>query len=146
MMAYATTDDMIRQLGEREVLSLADRDADGQPDPGVLEGALDAATAEINVYLAERYSLPLATAYPILTTYCVDIARYRLLGAQTTETEPARVRYRDAIRFLELVAQGKVSLGANPDGSAAVQQKQIGVVGSRRVFTRCTLQDFVKPC
>ena len=146
MAAYATPDDMARQLGEREVLALADRDATGTADPAVLESALEAATAEINVYLAERYPLPLKTGYPILVTYCVDIARYRLLGAQATETEAARVRYKDAIRFLELVAQGKVSLGASPDGSATAPQKQIGVVGSRRVFTRRTLKDFIAPC
>ncbi|MDS6630663.1 DUF1320 domain-containing protein [Klebsiella michiganensis] len=55
----------------------------------------------------------------ILTGKCCDIARYELTGAQTQNTEEIRQRYEDAIRYLERVADDRITLGRLPDGSVA---------------------------
>lgn len=138
-MAYATAADMIAQLGEREVIALTDRDNLGVVDATVLSDALDKASAEIDGYLAAGgYQVPLASPPPILAIYCCDIGRYRLVGAAAVETETARNRYKDAIKFLESVRDGRLKLG----GSIAAPGGSVSVVGGGRIFTSETLADF----
>jgi phage gp36-like protein len=138
-MAYATAADMVAQLGEREVIALTDRDNLGVVDETVLAAALDKASAEIDGYLAAGgYEVPLASPPSILAIYCCDIARYRLVGAAAVETETARNRYKDAMKFLESVRDGRLKLG----GSTTAPGGVVTVVGSSRIFTDDTLADF----
>lgn len=116
---YATRDDMVRQFGETECIALSDRDYTGEIDDDVLNGGLERATATIDSYLAGRYPVPWTDTPGILTGKCCDIARYELTGAQTQNTEEIRQRYEDAIRYLERVADGRITLGRLPDGSVA---------------------------
>lgn len=112
-MSYALQADMTLRFGEAEVIELADRDNLGTIDATVLQGALDDASAEIDAYLSCRYVVPLTIVPRVFVTYCCDIARYRLSGAATTEVDPVRDRYKDAIRFLEAVRDGKIELSTN---------------------------------
>ena len=48
---YANREDMVRAFGERECVSLTDRNYTGQIDDDVLNGALVQASAEIDGYL-----------------------------------------------------------------------------------------------
>lgn len=141
-MTYATSSDMTAQFGSREVVALTDRDDDGVIDAAVMASALAQASAEIDTYLVGRYTLPLANTFPMLTIYCCDIARYRLSGSDVAEVETTRNRYKDAIRFLESVRDGKTRLGADTGGAAATEQARIAVVGSDRVFDSGSLADF----
>lgn len=110
-MAYATRNDMAARFGEDELIELTDRANVGQVDELVLAGALDDASAEIDSYLAGRYAVPLAQAPRFLAGLCSDIARYRLCGSGTRSTDEIHERYRNAIRFLEKVSSGAVSIG-----------------------------------
>ena len=135
-MSYATRADLIARFGEREVMTMTDRSLTGQIDEAVLDAALAAADAEIDGYLGGRYPLPLPAVPRILTGYACDIARYRMVGADAFETEPIRQRYRDAIKFLEQVAAGKITLGGMPDGSVAKPGNTIAFVPGSKVFGR----------
>lgn len=110
-MAYATRDAMAARFGEGELIELTDRDQDGVVDEAALAEALEDASAEIDSYLAGRYAVPLAQAPRFLAGLCMDIARYRLCGSGTRSTDEINERYRNAIRFLEKVASGAVSIG-----------------------------------
>lgn len=114
-MAYATQSDMERRFGADEVLQLADRDGDSVHDAGVIDGALNDASAEIDAYLAGRYALPLASTPPLITRIACDIARYRLWDDHASEE--VRRRYEDARRLLGEIAAGRVTLGL-PDAPA----------------------------
>lgn len=118
-MTYATQANMITRFGEDEVIALTDRANVGTVDSAVLAGALAEADAEIDPYLAPRHPLPLASVPKILTGYACDIARYRLCGAGVTETDAIRNRYKDAVRFLESVASGKIGLGLDAANNPA---------------------------
>lgn len=119
-MTYATPTDLIARFGEKEALALADRAFAGVVDEAVLAEALEWATAEIDGYLSGRYALPLSPVPRILTGYACDIARYQLCGTGgVVVTEEIRTRYQDAIKFLRLAAEGKVSLGGMPSGESA---------------------------
>jgi phage gp36-like protein len=136
-MPYATLSDMIAEFGEREVVALTDRDNIGYIDTPLLEDRLDKASAEIDTYLVGRYAVPLSIVSPLIVTYTCDIARYRLSGAQVTEVDTVRNRYKDALRFLEAVRDGKIDLGADlaPATDAATQNLVFFTDGAR-VFSR----------
>jgi len=141
-VSYATQQDMIDRFGEREVIALSDRDDNGVIDVPVLAAGLVAADNEINAYLAGAYSLPLSITLPIVRDFACDIARYRLSSGEVVETEEVRNRYRDAIKFFEKVAAGKISLGVS------LLNQQTSMVGSvksstpNRVFNADSLRDF----
>lgn len=118
-MTYATQDDLATRYGANELLQLADRDGDGIADPGVIEGALAEASAEIDLYLQGRYALPLT--HPLLTTLACDIARYRLWKDEATDR--VRNAATDARRMLDHLASGKITLDrpTTPTGGAQVQ-------------------------
>ncbi|WP_423197447.1 DUF1320 domain-containing protein [Cupriavidus sp. H19C3] len=111
-MAYATRDDMAARFGEDELIQLSDRDDQGEINVGVLADALEDASAEMDSYLAGRYAVPLAQAPRFLAGLCMDIARYRLCGSGgRRSTEDIDDRYKNAVKFLEKVANGTVSIG-----------------------------------
>lgn len=128
-MTYASRDDMVKAFGQDECIALTDRDFTGAIDDAVLAGGLERASARIDTYLASRYPVPWADTPGVLIGTCCDIARYELTGASTQNTDEVRERYRDAVRFLESVSAGRVTLGRLSDGSVADGS------GSRARFT-----------
>lgn len=116
-MSYATEVDMLARFGAEEMTALTDRDGNGSAVSGMMERALDDASAEIDVYLAGRYALPLAHVPTVLVRIACDIARYRLWADRASDE--VRRRYEDARRFLEALAKGDVRMGADSPGDAA---------------------------
>jgi phage gp36-like protein len=108
-MAYATVADLVARYGEEEIKQRTDRLGAGAIDAAVAQQALDDAAAEIDSYLASRYTLPLPTAPAILSRLNCTIARYRLW--EDLASDRVRQDYDDAMRFLTALARGTVSLG-----------------------------------
>lgn len=136
-MTYAAKANMLARFGEPEVIALTDRDHLGVVDDVVLDGALAEADTEIDPYLAPRHQLPLANVPRILTGFACDIARYRLCGAGVTETDEIRNRYKDAVKFLENVASGKIGLGLDAANNVAKPANMVQFAESTgRVFGR----------
>lgn len=135
-MSYATRPEMIARFGETEVIALTDREDVGEIDDGVLASALEDASAEMDTYLASRYSVPVKTHARFLAGLCCDIARYRLSGSETAETNPIRIRYRDAIRFLERAADGAITLGLDVAGDTIQPANTIQFDMGTRIFSR----------
>lgn len=131
-MPYALKADMLEEFSEAELIQLTDRDTPptGAIVDAVLDRALTGASAEIDGYLARYAGATLDL--PILTRYCCDMARYRLY--RDAAPEEVRTRYKDAVRFLELVAAGKISLGAQAE--AAVPENTISFTPGQKVFGR----------
>jgi phage gp36-like protein len=141
-MAYASTQDMVARFGLREVIAITDRENTGDVDETVLAPALAEATAEIEGHLAARYSLPLENVPLLVVGLCCDIARYRLSGADVLETDPTRNRYRDAVRMLELIGAGKVSLGLDQAGQPAPTSGTVRIQPGERSFPAGSLKDW----
>ena len=110
----------------------------------VIVAAVNDAQGYIDGFLARRgYALPLATRFGIVTRWARAITRYslhqdRLSGEQN---DPIVRDYRDALKFLQLVAEGKFSLGQDdpltPPSSGAPSFSK-----PARVFSADTLKDF----
>lgn len=105
---------------------------------------IERADAEIDARLAARgYALPLSSAqFPVLRVWAVAITRY-LLARQLEPSGEKPVRtdrdYRDAIASLDLIAVGKLSLGANDPLAVGQQSATIEVTGNPRLMSRQSL-------
>jgi phage gp36-like protein len=112
-MTYATQADMADRFGNDELAQRTDRVAGLVIDATVLGRALSDADAELNGYLATRYTLPLPSTPVVLVRMACDVARYRLFGDGVPET--VRTRYLDAVSLLKRLANGEVQLaGISP--------------------------------
>ncbi|WP_411832322.1 phage protein Gp36 family protein [Pseudoxanthomonas mexicana] len=108
------------------------------------------ADGEVDARLAQRgYPLPQdAAQFPILTVWARAIARYHLHRQRDkTSEETGRIErdYRDALRALDQVAAGKLSLGVNdPLAPAPADPDDPGtgstrLISNERMFSRKTL-------
>lgn len=114
-----------------------------------IERELTRVDGEVDARLATRgYALPLdAAQFPVLTVWARSIARYHLNAARNgdgADVEQGRVErdYLDARKALQLVADGKLSLGAN-DPLATVDDSSDGHIRMQshsRLFNRSSLQ------
>lgn len=127
-MPYALKSDIEGLYGPALLDVIADRDRDGKGDKAVVDQALASASAEIDGFLSQRYTLPLDPAPAVLKQYCIDIAVYRMSPTDDNRTEEMRRRYEDAIAFLTKVAEGKLGLGSDSDGDAVSDRGTAGAL------------------
>lgn len=142
MSSYASITELRQWIDEDVLIQLTD-DADaGVTDEDVVTTALEAATVEIDGYLGGRYTLPFTTAPAILAKLCVDIAGW-LLHIRRDAGAPAhwQKRYENATAFLEKVAQGKITLGADDPAGTGTADQPASSSGDR-IFTTDTLAGY----
>ena len=118
-VAYATQEDITALHGAKKLRTLADRDRDGSVDSEAVARALEAASAEIDSYLAARYVTPVDPAPITLRDVAIEIAVYRLANNGAGLTEDVRKRYDDSLRFLRDLAGGRADLPGAQDIEAA---------------------------
>lgn len=106
----------------------------------IIDAAIGDADAEIDGYLAKRYTLPLSPAPKVVNKFSKDIAVYNLFSRigidESSDQKTYLNRYNSAIKFLTLVAEGKVSLGAESDDPAAAAATGFSVTSNPRLFSR----------
>lgn len=106
-----------------------------------IDEAISSADGEIDGYLATRYPVPLDPVPALISKFSADIAIYNLYSrVAETIPETRSDRYKNAIRTLEKISEGKIKLGAEVEPPAkATTTAQ--VTGPARLFTRETLKD-----
>jgi phage gp36-like protein len=140
-MPYATKQDLLDRFGQAQIIEISDKAGAGSIDDTVVTRALGDAEATIDSYLGGRYMLPLTSVPDRLKIAACDIARYQMY--ERDATEEVTTRYKDQIRWLELVAQGKVSLGLDAADQVTATPFVPELSGPDRVFSDTTLSDFV---
>ena len=111
-MAYATIQDCIDRKDQDLLLVLLDLTEPADLASSARLGeALDDATQEIDGYLGARYTLPLPTAPKLLKRHAIDIALYQIASEADKATDELRLRYTDAVKLLEKISKGTVTLG-----------------------------------
>ena len=118
-MSYCAQADLARMLPESVLIRLTDDASAGSIDAEKIAEAIDTASDEIDAYIGGRYALPIAgTVPPILAKLCADIAIYNLYSRVKEQAPELRSeRYKAAIKLLEAIASGKISLGVQPPPS-----------------------------
>lgn len=134
-MTYATVADMTFRYQRSNLDRLTSSKTDsGMPDDTVIVTALNDAAAIMDSYIVARYTLPLTVAPATLPQICCVIAWYFMMDMQANEQ--ATQRYKDAIRWLEGVRDGKIPLGTDTTGSAPEGENLVQVVSDQPVFSR----------
>lgn len=141
-MPYATLADLRSRYGA-EIDQVADRDGDGLADPAVVDGVLADVAAEIDSYLATRYTLPLATVPLLLTRLACAIGRERLAlaaGLVLDADQPARVEANAARKTLVALSNGSALLGTQPE-PAQQTAGMVQMTSGGRVWSRAATGD-----
>lgn len=138
-MAYSTLNDIEDQISEEKLAELTSDDGDPVDETVVTKAIVDA-DSTIDSYISKAYSVPvmIVPVPPKLNQLSVTIAVYKLFSRRASNVggvnETVQKDYDDAIRFLELVAVGKATIGIVPTPQTA---SSVGgsVSGARRVFS-----------
>lgn len=139
-MTYAVQQDLVDRFSQAEMAQVTDRDSGQVIDTAVLGRALVDADAEIDGYLAARYSLPLATVPVVLVRIAADIARYRLFADRATEA--VRKRYEDAVRDLKAISSGTIVIDGAVPLAPAERGMTVAVRSPDPIFSSSTLASF----
>ena len=105
--------------------------------------AVNQADGLIDGYLRQRrYALPLFPVPRLVAEWSRAIARYYLHRNSITDerSDPIARDYRDALRQLQQVVDGKLSLG--PEDPQAPKTEGVQISAAERVWDRNTLRDF----
>jgi len=141
-MAYCDQADIIALIGETALMQLTDDDGAGVIDSARVTRAIADADAAVDSYCQGLYTTPLSPVPAMITRIACDIAAYNLYSRRDMPMPDIRKdRNTAAIRFLELVAAGKVSLGADTPAPSDTQHS-VDFNSSARKFTRGKLRDF----
>lgn len=135
-MTYATQTDMTDRYGETELIQLTDRTGAGVINVTVLNQALADADAEIDAYLAGRYTIGEDSVPLVLKRAACDIARCNLYSDAAPDL--IVTRRKEAVRLLENIAKGTVNLGLDSAGATAPSADTVQFVTGGKVFKRET--------
>lgn len=111
----------------------------------LIEAAIADADGEIDGYLAKRYNVPLSIIPKVINKFSKDIALYNLFSrmgiGKDSDEEIYLTRYNAAVKFLTLVAEGKISLGCEADGDPmGAAAAGFTVQSSPRLFRRSSMR------
>lgn len=141
---YSILDDIKKLIPEEVLIQLTDDESLGTVNAGRITEAIAQADSEIDSYCGGRYSVPFATAPGIVKKISVDIAIYNLYSRRVEVIPETRAdRYKNAIRQLEGISKGTISIGVDPAPSASTQTSNTVLVEtSERLFTRENMSGF----
>jgi phage gp36-like protein len=153
-MAYCALADILDQLEEQKLIQLTDDEnlnpatIDSEdPDCADIIARIDKAIADadaiIDSYCEGRYTVPLSPVPNRIRQIDVDVAIYNLYSRRSGGGVPEirSERYKEVIRFLEKVAEGKITLGASTPAPANTEHP-VDIAGNERIFTRDLLDGF----
>ena len=111
----------------------------------ISESAVSDACAEIDGYLAKRYSVPLQNPPQVIHKFAKDIAVYNLvsrIGIDENEREKTYLtRYNAAISFLLNVAKGTINVDTGEEaGSQQAAANGFNMNSAKRVFSRHSMR------
>ena len=128
-------------IGDEYIEDPAEREAKVGP---IIDGAIADAEGEIDGYLSKRYNVPLDPPPRIISKCAKDIAIYNLysrIGIDEAGSEKNFLnRYNAAIKFLTLVVEGKVSIGAEADDPTTAAATGFSAQSNPRLFSRNTMR------
>lgn len=135
-MPYSDQNDILEQLDETVLIELTDDAGAGEVDGDKVTRAIADADATIDAYCQDRYTLPLSPVPEKIRQISVDIAIYNLYSRRDDTTpETRKDRHKEAIRFLEKVAEGKIKLGSETPAQTNTGHS-VELDSNDRIFTR----------
>lgn len=110
----------------------------------LIAAAIVDAGAEIDGYLGGRYPVPLDPAPKVIAKMCKDMAVYNLISRSGLDEQGQEksflTRYNSAIKFLTMVAEGRVSLGTGEAATVTAAPASYSIKADGRIFGRSRLE------
>lgn len=132
---YCTLADIKKTIPEAALVQLTDDDSLGVVDEAKVDEAISSAGGEIDGYLAGRYQVPIDPVPALVAKCAVDIATYNLYSRVVESVpETRKDRYKNAVRILENIAAGKLTLGETP-APAATPASSVRASAPARIFS-----------
>ncbi len=142
-MAYCTLEDIQDRVPDHDLISLTDDTGADAVDTALVARVIGEADATVDAYCSGRYGAPLNPVPEKIVQVAADLAAYALYSRKAMDEAPTvrKDAHKEALRFLEMVAKGNVSLGS---GGPAAQDTPHAVEfsGPDRVFSRDTMKGF----
>lgn len=144
-MPYSTVADIKNLITEASVVQLTDDEQLGAVNQARVDAAISSADELIDGFLRSRYTLPLASAPPLLRDLSVDIAVYRLYDRRFSASMPESIKakYDNALKLLGMIQKGQVQLGADDpaesDGGGSYASNK---TSDSRAFTKDVLDQY----
>ncbi len=140
---YCDQAQMVERFGEQVVLQLTDRAGAGVIDAAVLGAAIADASAEIDMYLAGRYALPLSTVPLTVARLACVLTRDVLATGSDVSDERWSRQADDARKLLREIAAGKVSLGVDALAQDPAGEDGAQMVSGGRIWNRDESKGFL---
>lgn len=136
---YLSIAEFVARFGLEETIRATDEEGSGRIGRDKLVQALSSAQAIVDVYISNRYSVPLGTVPEIVKVAIGDMARARLYprGAPDGVAEAAKA----AEKRVEKIGEGKMPLPAATPLAAAPSSAPVLVSPGRREYPN-GLQDY----
>ena len=114
-MAYCTLSDLKKLIPESSLVQLTDDSGTGMVDETRTDEAIAQADADIDAYCGTRFQVPFSPVPDIIRKISVDLTIYNLYSRRLDEIPKTREdRYRDAVKKLEGIGKGTISIGEDP--------------------------------
>jgi phage gp36-like protein len=139
-MAYCTKTDIIGQITEDKLIGLTDDVGSGTVDDARVDEAVAAADALIDGYCGGRYSVPFSPVPVIIKSCSVDLTVYNLYARRLGAPEDWKERRGNAVKLLESISTGRVTLGANAPAQANSEAPEFE--SQDKVFGRDRMKGF----
>ena len=143
-MPYCTLADILERIPEKGVIQLTDDDRIGVVDQVKVDAAIARADKEIDAWCGGRYTVPFAEPPAVIRELSADLAVYHLYSRKVDKIPETRIDgQKNALRLLEKIGDGKVSLGVAqmPPAAPAAVSGGASFVAPNRIFTRDKLKD-----
>ncbi|WP_051361128.1 gp436 family protein [Desulfuromonas sp. TF] len=138
---YTTLAALLERIPEEALIQLTDDGGLGTIDQDKVDAAIARAAQEIDAWCGARYQVPFDPAPSIVPGLAADLAIYYLYGRTVDEIPESRKdAHKNAVRLLEKIALGQVSLGVDPAPAATTSAGAAIVSGADRQFTRDKLR------
>ncbi|MGE5607419.1 MAG: gp436 family protein [Bacteroidota bacterium] len=143
-MSYCVLDDLKKQVSEQVLVGLTD-DESLEIKQEIVDSAIRDADAEINGYARTQYDVPFNPVPEIIRKLSVDISLYNLFSRRGFDKDKdANIvdRYKAAIRFLENLAKGVVTVGVTSGHPAPAPPQGVEIKSDTRIFSRDSMKGF----
>ena len=141
MALYCSQDDL--NITPEDLAELTTETGD-QADPVVVSSAIADASARIDSYCGGRYQVPFDPAPEFIRRLAKPMAAYFLYLRREAVPEAREAAYKDAVKVLERIAEGKAIVpGAEGQQEAPASDAGGGeITSAERIFTRETMEGF----
>ena len=143
-MPYCTLADITDRIPEENLIQLTDDENEGAVNEDRVTAAIGDADELIDGYLRGRYTLPLDPIPALITKLSIDLAVFNLYSRKLELVMPEAMsdRYKNAVKVLEHIQSGKISLGTEAGNTPEPGEYKTNKTASDRMFPKTELEKY----